>query len=175
MSAWRLRWVDHQWPPATLRQPKGHIPGLPSSRCRLWKAGSSFRFSSHMPRPVTTPVESVALAISRHSLLDCFASLTPLGQPSGLAISAALRFSITLLDLLPHVTFTGLRYSSGGCEPPCGLRDSLCTLQSCCLPAVSKGARRAISATLRFPIHRPPRQPPGSCCSRGASREVPMG
>ncbi len=55
-----------------------------------------------MPRSLSTPVEYWTLA---------------------LVVSIDAGFSITLLDLLPHVTFTGLYQPSGGCETPCGLRD----------------------------------------------------
>ena len=113
-----------------------------------------------MPRSSSTPVEPVTLAFphsrSRHSLLDCFApphGAHPAGVPAG-RLARSARFSITLLDLLPLVAFTGLYQPSGGCEPPCGLCNfvpcgdlrfrfafkrrtapgSLCTLQSCCFP-----------------------------------------
>jgi hypothetical protein len=58
------------------------------------------------------------------SVLGCFASLTPAGWRSRSA-----RCSITLLDLLPHVAFTGLYQPSGACETPCGLVISLPTLR----------------------------------------------
>ena len=92
-----------------------------------------------------------------------FTHATVLIDPGGILVTCLgatsdAGFSITLLDLLPHDTLTGLYQPSGGCEPPCGLRDSLCTLQSCC-----------------FPILQPLSQPQGSCCSRGASRDFPMG
>jgi hypothetical protein len=87
------------------------------------------RFSSPMPRP-DDPGGTLDTC---HSPFE--------GASSGAGIS------ITLVNLLPHDTFTRLYQPSGGCDPPCGLHDSLCTLQSCC-----------------FPILQPPRQPPGSCC-----------
>jgi len=103
--------------------------------------------SSHMPRSCPTPVESWPLAID--AVFDA-------------------GFSITLLDLLPHFLLRGyINLQAFAKRPvarvilslsgPAGtlrvfrrryrVRGSLCTLQSCC-----------------FPIHRPPRQPPGSCC-----------
>ena len=63
---------------------------------------SSVRFSSHMPRSCDDPGGTL------DTCLDA---------------SVGAGFSITLVNLLPHVSLTGLYQPSGVCETPCGLRD----------------------------------------------------
>lgn len=144
----------------------------PKFKAPLSAEWSSVRFSSHMPRSKVDPGGIMSPRLldgpSDAGLLRAAPRRSPLrGSPAG-RLARSARFSITLMNLLPHVAFTGLYQPSSVCETPCGLcdfvpsgpagwlrifrrryraRGSLCTLQSCC-----------------FPIHRPSSWPPGACC-----------
>ena len=87
----------------------------------------SVRFSPHMPRSCDDPggtSDTRHVASFGAGLLRATSRRSPLrGSPAGW-LSRSARFSITLVNLLPHETLTGLYQPSGVCETPCGLRDS---------------------------------------------------
>jgi len=99
---------------------------FPSSRCRPPQGGHRFASLHTCHGLVTTPVEPWTLALTRLLVLDCFAPphrAHPCGAALRSWLSRSARFSITLVNLLPHVSLTGLYQPSGVCETPCGLRD----------------------------------------------------
>ena len=119
------------WPPPGFLQAAVRLPGLPSSRCHPPQGGHFFASLHTCHGLRSTPTEPRTLAIplpgSRLSVLD-----------SPYCYWISFRLSI----------MTGHYQPSDGCEPPCGLCASLCTLPPCRFPILKQASQPVFGFSL---------------------------